>query len=44
VPSVIAGVTEMQHLEDNANAAGVALADDEIARISDVVEAALGTG
>ena len=44
VPSVIAGVTAMRHLEDNVNAAGVVLADDEIARIDDVVQAALGTG
>ncbi len=42
VPSVIAGVTEMGHLEDNVNAAGVELTDDDMARIGEIVEAALG--
>ena len=42
VPSVIAGVTKMGHLEDNVNAAGVELTDDDVARIDEIVEAALG--
>ena len=42
VPSVIAGVTEMGHLEDNVNAAGVELTDNDMARIDEIVEAALG--
>ena len=41
VPSVIAGVTEMGHLEDNVNAAGVELTDNDMARIDEIVEAAL---
>ena len=41
VPSVIAGVTEMGHLEDNVNAAGVELTDDDMARIGEIAEAAL---
>ena len=42
VPSVIAGVTEMGHLEDNVNASGVELTGHDMARIDKIVEAALG--
>ncbi|MFW5777381.1 MAG: aldo/keto reductase [Spirochaetota bacterium] len=33
VPSVIAGVTKMEQLDDNAKATAIELTDDELARL-----------
>ena len=40
VPSVIAGVTKIEHLEDNAGAAQTELTEEDLTRIDRVLEAA----
>ncbi len=40
VPSVIAGVTKMEHLEDNVKAAQVELTEEDLKRIDGILEEA----